>query len=156
MKKLDKNAYQEKRYDKGHLTILSIVVALIAIALIAGGVWLFIKGVMVSGVWATIWRIVLAFVMVLLGLPLGYVAFMMSVTAGAMIKVKDGNVSDVGNSAVGTVNINKCPKCGEKLEDEAEFCHKCGAEVDGQIKCACGHKNKVGAEFCNKCGKKLK
>ena len=155
MKKIDKNAYQEKRYDKGHLMIVGLLVAVLALALIIGGVILFIKGVKVDGVWPTAWRIVLSVVMVLFGLPFGYVAFMMMVTANSMISVKDGNVSDVGNSAVGTVNINKCPKCGEKLEDEAEFCHKCGAEVESVNKCHCGHKNKADAEYCAKCGKKL-
>lgn len=156
MKKLDKNAYIEKRYDKGHLTIVGIIVALIAIAGLVGGVWLFVKGCLISGIWSTIWRIALGIVLVFLGGSFGWVAIMILSTANSMINVKNGNVSDVGNSAVGTVNINKCPKCGEKLEDEAEFCHKCGAEVDGYIKCACGHKNKTDAEYCNKCGNKLK
>ncbi len=156
MKKIDKNAYQEKRYDKGHLMIVGLVVAVLALALIIGGVVLFIKGIKVDGVWSTIWRIMLSAVMLLLGLPFAYVAFMMMVTANSMISVKDGNVSDVGNSAVGTVNINKCPKCGEKLEDAAEFCHKCGAEVESVIKCSCGYKNKADAEHCIKCGKNLK
>lgn len=156
MKKLDKNVYQEKRYDKGHLAIVGIIVAILALAGIVGGIWLFVKGCIISGVWATIWRIALGSVLTLLGGSFGWVAIMILATANSMINVKDGNVSDVGNSAIGTVNINKCSKCGEKLEDEAEFCHKCGTEVDGIIKCACGHKNKADAEFCIKCGKNLK
>ncbi len=156
MKKLDKKAYQEKRYDKGHLTIVGVIVAIVAIASIVGGIALFIKGCTISGVWATMWRVVLGVILLLFGGSFGWVAIMIFSTANSMIKVKDGNVSDVGNSAVGTVNVNKCSKCGEKLEDEAEFCHKCGAEVDGYIKCECGHRNKTDAEFCNKCGKKLK
>ena len=156
MKKIDKNAYQEKRYDKGHLMLVGIVVAILALALVIGGIALFVKGVKIDGAWSKIWRIGLSTIMVLFGLPLGYVSFMMMVTANSMITVKDGNVSDVGNSAVGTVNINKCPKCGEKLEDDAEFCHKCGAEVEGANKCSCGYKNKLDAEHCIKCGKKLK
>ncbi|MFQ6723710.1 MAG: zinc ribbon domain-containing protein [Clostridia bacterium] len=156
MKKLDKNAYMEKIYDKGHLTIVGIIVALIAIVAIVGGIVLFVKGCIISGIWATIWRIVLSIILILFGGSFGWVAIMILATANSMIKVKDGNVSDVGNSAVGTVNINKCAKCGEKLEDEAEFCHKCGAEVDGYVKCTCGHKNSTEAEYCNKCGKKLK
>ncbi|MBQ7798527.1 MAG: zinc ribbon domain-containing protein [Clostridia bacterium] len=155
MKKLDKNAYQEKRYDKGHLTIVGLVIAILALAGLVGGIVLFVNGCIVSGIWATIWRIVLGLVLVLLGGSFGWVAIMILATANSMIKVKDGNVSDVGNSAMGTVNINKCSKCGEKLEDEAEFCHKCGAEVDGYLRCDCGAKNKVDAEFCIKCGKKL-
>lgn len=156
MKKLDKNAYQEKRYDKGHLAIVGLIVAIIAIAGLVGGVWLFVQGCLVGGVWSTIWRIILGVILVFLGGSFGWVSVMILVTANSMIKVKDGNVSDVGNSAVGTVNINKCSKCGEKLEDEAEFCYKCGAEVDGMLKCTCGHKNKTDAEFCTKCGKNLK
>lgn len=156
MKKLDKNVYQEKRYDKGHLAIVGIIVAILALAGIVGGIWLFVKGCIISGVWATIWRIALGSVLTLLGGSFGWVAIMILATANSMINVKDGNVSDVGNSAIGTVNINKCSKCGEKLEDEAEFCHKCGTEVDGIIKCDCGHKNKADAEFCIKCGKNLK
>ena len=156
MKKLDKKAYVEKRYDKGHLTIVGLVVAIIAIAGLIGGVALFIKGCNISGVWSTIWRIVLGVVLTLFSASLGWVAIMILVTAGNMINVKDGNVSDVGNSAVGTVNINKCPKCGEKLEDNAEFCHKCGTEVEGFVKCKCGYKNNPDAEFCIKCGKNLK
>ncbi|MBQ8522826.1 MAG: zinc ribbon domain-containing protein [Clostridia bacterium] len=156
MKKIDKNAYHEKRYDKGHLTIVGIIVAMVALASIIGGIVLFVQGCMIGGVWSIIWRVVLGIVLILFGGSIGWVAIMILATANSMIKVKDGNVSDVGNSAIGTVNINKCSKCGEKLEDEAEFCHKCGAEVEGYIKCACGHKNKTEAEFCEKCGKKLK
>jgi ribosomal protein L40E len=156
MKKLDKNAYVEKRYDKGHLTIVGIIVALLAIAGLVGGVVLFVQGCMIGGLWSILWRVVLGIILVLFSGSLGWVAIMILSTANSMINVKDGNVSDVGNSAVGTVNINKCPKCGEKLEDDAEFCHKCGTEVEGYIKCVCGHKNKADAEYCNKCGKKLK
>jgi len=156
MKKIDKNAYSEKRYDKGHLTIVGIVVAIFALTGLVGGVWLFVNGCLISGIWSIIWRISVGIILVLFGGSLGWIAIMIFATANSMIKVKDGNVSDVGNSAMGTVNINKCSKCGEKLEDEAEFCYKCGAEVEGFVKCECGHKNKTDVEFCIKCGKKLK
>ena len=155
MKKIDKKAHQEPRYDKSHLTLLGIVVALIAVALIVGGVWLFVKGVLVAGVVAKIWRIILSIVMVLLGLPFGVVAFMMLATASAMIKVKDGNVSDVGNSGKGTVNILKCQKCGAKLNEDNECCTKCGTRVDAVKKCQCGAKNILDATHCKKCGKEL-
>jgi len=156
MKKIDKKAYAEKRNDKGQLMLVGLVVALIAIAGLVGGVWLFIKGCMVSGVWPTIWRIALGIVLALLGGSIGIVAIMMMSTASSMIKVKDGNVSDVGNSAMGTVNINKCNKCGQKLEDNATFCTKCGTEVEGVVKCECGAVNSTESEYCKKCGKKLK
>lgn len=156
MKKIDKKAYHEPRYDKSHLTLVALVVAIIALALVVGGVWLFVKGILVDGAFATTWRIILGVVMAILGLPLGYVAFMMLVTASSMINVKDGNVSDVGNSAVGTVNVLKCSNCGTKLDDEVDHCPNCGKKQDGIIKCECGHKNIDSAKHCVKCGKELK
>ena len=155
MKKVDRDAYQENRVDKGHLTIIGWIVMILALALTIGGIWLFVKGVQVSGIFATIWRLVLSVGMILLGLPLGYVAFMMLVTAHSMINVRNGSVSDVENSAVGTVNVLKCNKCGTKLTEETDHCPNCGAKLDGTIKCECGHKNKQDAKHCVKCGKEL-
>lgn len=156
MKKIDKKAYEEKRHDKSHLMLLGILVALVALALIIGGVWLFIKGVSVAGALQKTWRILLAVVMLLFGLPVGYVSFMMMVTANSMINVKDGNVSDVGNSGMGTVNVYKCEKCGTKLTGDEEHCTNCGTQISGLVKCGCGAKNSVDAKHCAKCGKELK
>ena len=156
MKKINKNAYQEKRYSVDGLITVALIVAIVSLAMIVGGICLFVKGCSVSGVWATIWRIAIGLVLALFGGSFGWVSIMMFFTASDMIKVKKGNVSDVDNSAMGTVNVAKCSKCGEKIEDESEFCHKCGAKIDGYIKCSCGHKNKMEAEFCTKCGKNLK
>lgn len=155
MKKIDKKAYSEARIDKGHLTTVGLIVLLIALALTIGGIWIFVRGVQVSGVIATIWRIVLAIVMVLFGLPLGYVSFMMLVTAHSMIDVANGSVSDIGNSAVGTVNVYKCSRCGTKLDDVTDHCPNCGVKLDGVVKCECGHKNKADAKHCVKCGREL-
>ncbi len=156
MKKLDKNAYQEPRYDKGHLTLVGLIVMVLALAGIIGGICLIVKGINVSGVWATIWRILLGAILTLFGGSFGWVAIMLLSTANAMINVKDGNVSDVGNSAMGTVNVLKCAKCGEKLRDDAEHCTKCGTKVSDVVKCDCGHRNKLDADYCEKCGKQLK
>lgn len=156
MKKIDKNAYTEKRHDKSHLMILGLIVFVISIAMIIGGVVLFVKGVKVDGVWSTIWRIALGVAFALLGGTFGWVSIMLMVTAGSMINVKDGNVSDIGNSAMGTVNINKCSRCGTKLDADAEFCTNCGASVEATVKCGCGCINSIDAQNCKKCGKSLK
>ena len=156
MKKIDRNAYQEKRYDKSHLMLLGMFVALISLALVIGGVWLFVKGVSVAGALQKTWRIVLAVIMVIFGLPIGYVSFMMIATAHSMINIKDGNVSDVGNSGMETVNVYKCKKCGTKLTGDEEHCTNCGAKINGLVKCECGAKNSVDAKHCAKCGKELK
>jgi len=156
MKKIDKNAYRETRTDKSHLMIIGWLIALVSIAMLVGGGWLVVKGIMISGIWATIWRIVLGLGLVLLGVSFGAVSIMMISTSFSMIKVKDGNVRDVGNSAMGTVNVAKCDKCGAKLEDGADFCQKCGDKIDGVKKCECGHNNSIEAKHCIKCGKELK
>ena len=156
MKKIDKNAYTEKRHDKSHLMILGLIIFIISLAMLIGGVALIIRGVIIAKVSAIIWRAIVGGVLSLLGLTFAWVAIMVMVTAATMIKVKDGNVSDVGNSAVGTVNINKCPNCGTKLDEDAEFCTNCGAQIDGYIKCECGCKNSLDANNCKKCGKALK
>lgn len=156
MKKLDKNAYSENRHDKSHLMILGLIIFIISLAMLIGGVALIIRGVIIAKVSAIIWRAIVGGVLSLLGLTFAWVAIMVMVTAATMIKVKDGNVSDVGNSAVGTVNINKCPNCGTKLDEDAEFCTNCGAQIDGYIKCECGCKNSLDANNCKKCGKALK
>lgn len=156
MKKIDKNAYSEPRHDKSHLTLVALVVAIIALALVVAGVWLLVCGILADGTFATTWRIILAVLMIIIGLPLGYVAFMMFVTAHNMINVKDGNVSDLGNSAEGTLNVLKCYNCGTKLDEEVDHCPNCGRKQDGIIKCECGHKNSNEATHCVKCGKNLK
>ena len=155
MKEIDKNAYQEKRNDKGQLMIFGIVIAVIALAGLIGGIALFVNGFIVGGVWAKIWRIILGAVLALFGGTLGVVSFMMISTASSMINVKNGDVSDVGNSAMGTVNINKCSKCGQKLDDDATHCTKCGTQIDGVVKCECGAINSIENEYCKSCGKKL-
>lgn len=156
MKKLDKKAYSEKRYDKSHLMILGLIVFVIALAMLIGGIALIVRGAIIAKVSAIIWRAIVGGVLALLGLTFGWVSIMIMITAGSMIKVKDGNVSDVGNSAVGTVNVNKCPNCGTKLEEDAEFCTNCGTQIEGFIKCECGCKNSLDAQTCKKCGKALK
>lgn len=156
MKKIDKKAYKENRYDKGHLMILGVIVFVVSLAMLIGGVVLIVRGAIIAKLSAVIWRSIVGGLLALLGLIFGWFSIMVMITAGSMINVKDGNVSDVGNSAVGTVNINKCPNCGTKLDDETEFCTNCGAKVDGYIKCECGCKNSQDANNCKKCGKALK
>lgn len=156
MKNIDKDVYKEKRIGRGHLIAVAVVVGVIALAMIIGGIVLFVKGCKISGVWATIWRIAIGIVLALFGGSLGWVAVMMFFTGNSLIKVKDGNVKDLGNSAIGTVNVLKCNKCGEQLPEDSTFCTKCGTEVDGVVVCDCGTINSQENEYCKKCGKKLK
>ncbi len=156
MKNINKDVYQEKRYGKSQLLIVAIIVMLVSLAMLIGGIALFVNGCLSDGVINIIWKIVLGIILALFGGTLGWVSIMMLFTGISMIKVKDGNVKDVGNSGMGTVNILKCDKCGESLEEGSTFCPKCGTEVDGVIVCTCGEINSKENEFCKKCGKNLK
>ena len=46
-----------------------------------------------------------------------------------------------------------CDKCGRELDDKAQFCIYCGAQLNRNKFClVCGEKNKEDALFCQKCG----
>lgn len=46
-----------------------------------------------------------------------------------------------------------CDKCGRELDDKAQFCIYCGAQLNKNKFClVCGEKNKEDALFCQKCG----
>lgn len=53
----------------------------------------------------------------------------------------------------GTVG-NTCPKCGETISTEMQFCAKCGTKVKKECS-NCKHVNKHKNEYCEKCGTKL-
>lgn len=155
-KPLQKDIYREMKYGKKELTIVSIVLMVLSLALAVGGVLLVIFGAIKQiEAWQIIWRVILGVVMFIVGgIFLGIGITMFAVTR-SMINTNEGNVAD-GNRAMGTLNVNKCPKCGAKLADDAKFCKNCGAEIE-QHKCPnCGAEMSDNSKFCEKCGKEAK
>ena len=50
----------------------------------------------------------------------------------------------------------KCSKCGELIDENSNFCKKCGSQVGGLVSCpCCGAKNSAGSEICMVCKSKL-
>ena len=50
----------------------------------------------------------------------------------------------------------KCPKCGDVVETDEQYCTKCGEPLNVNSKCRyCGCQNKVSAKHCKQCGRQL-
>ena len=142
-------AYQEKRYGKRELKVMTGIVLAVAIISIVLGVVALIN----MDHWTKYIVAVLTFV---LGLGLlvwsVYLIVIVFSTHDERQSVRDGN------ETVGTANANLCDKCGRVIEADSVHCEHCGAKQSGKATktCAkCGAKNKDSAEFCKKCGEKL-
>ena len=155
MKKINKDAYREARYGKKTLMIISIVIFALCLGALAGGISMFVIGLMSGILSKMIWMPIVGGLLAILAIVFGIFSIIMFFTSVSMINVEQGSVKD-GNRAIGTVNVVKCDKCGEELPDNAAFCSKCGTAVEGVKTCECGAANEMDAEYCVSCGKKLK
>ena len=53
------------------------------------------------------------------------------------------------------LSVENCPKCGDKVDANENFCSKCGSSI--YIKCnKCNTVNETTDVFCRNCGNKLK
>ena len=154
MKQIDKNVYKEARYGRKHLMMFSIVALLLSLGALAGGIVMIVLGATSGDTTKIIWMCVVGGVLALLGLVFTMFSIVMFFTSVSMIKVENGSVKD-GNRAIGTVNVLKCDKCGEELDDNSTFCVKCGTKVEGGKMCECGTLNNQDAQYCKSCGKQL-
>lgn len=153
MKPLKKDIYQEMKYGKRELTIISIVVMILSIAMLAGGIVSIVFGAInPNGAWQIIWRVLLGVVLVILGGIFFGIGLTMFAVTRSMINTDEGNVAD-GNRAKGTLNVRKCDKCGQKLNDDAKFCSKCGKSVESKKCTNCGKEMNGDSQFCEYCGK---
>ena len=154
MKEIQKDVYHEAKYGRGTLLTVSIILLVLSLGALVGGIVLLVSAFTSASILALVLKIIFGALLTLCGGGLIVFALIMLFTALGMIKNKFGSVKD-GNRAIGTVNVVKCDKCGEELPDNAEFCSKCGTQVDGVKQCKCGTNNKMDAVFCTKCGEKL-
>jgi hypothetical protein len=153
MKPLKKDIYREMKLGKKELTIVSIVVMIVSLALLGGGIALVVLGVLnPNGAFEIIWRVLLGIILFILGGIIFSVGVTMFAITRSMINIDEGNVAD-GNRAVGTVNVLKCSKCGIKLSDDAKFCSSCGEPVELSVCESCGVPIAKDAKFCKECGK---
>lgn len=152
-KPLQKDIYREMKLGKRELTITSIIVIILSIALLAGGITLIVLGAInPDGAWQIVWRILVGILLLALGGILVGVGITMFAVTRSMLDIDEGNVAD-GNRAIGTVNVLKCEKCGTKLDDKAKFCKNCGEAVELNVCEVCGTPIAKDSRFCEECGK---
>lgn len=87
----------------------------------------------------------------LLFIPCGIIAAIGAKLASLGFKiVVAGYTTSLIDETVG----NSCPKCGEAITPEMQFCSKCGTKVRKECS-KCKHINNHKSEYCEKCGTKL-
>lgn len=156
MKEINREVQPSFNKGKTHLMIFAIVLCIISLAMLVGGVVLIVNGCLADGVFSIVWRVILGALLVIFGGIFGWVSFMMIATSLHMIKAGQGSVADKINTAVGTVGVIKCDKCGAQMDEKDEFCPKCGKNSSKYVNCdKCGAINPKDNEFCTKCGKEI-
>ncbi len=153
-KPLQKDIYREMKFGKKQLTITSIVVLVLSVALLAVGVFVVVRGALnPNGAWQIIWRVLLGVISLLIGGVLLGVGITMFAVTRSMINVEQGSVSDIGSRAIGAENVNKCEKCKTVLSDDAKFCKACGEPVELEMCERCGKPILKGSKYCEECEK---
>lgn len=63
-------------------------------------------------------------------------------------------ITDYTTNLADSVVGNNCPECGDKIENDEEYCTKCGTQLK-KICSNCKTINSTKDTYCKKCGKKL-
>ena len=141
---------------KKNLVLTSVFITILSLLLTAGSIFLIVWGVknLRDSLAVSIVLIIvgaLLALMFLAGVVFGFVFFF----TGKSLVALNGSVAE-DNLGIGTANMNKCSKCGTKVENGDKFCPKCGQDVSDAKKCdKCGVLNKLDSHVCTACGEKL-
>lgn len=102
----------------------------------------------IIGVVAGSLLILLSFALIFVGIHFVWI--------GAVIKATNGSIKD-DDLCKGTVNMIKCPKCGNEVAADDKVCGNCGKVLAKTVKCPeCGEEVEASKKFCTKCGAELK
>ena len=142
---------------KKQLIWLSVIIIIVSLAFFAGGVVLIVSGAMdiaeAASVVGIVLKMVFGVVLILLGC-IGLGAGIIMIWTGGAIKAKYGSIME-GNLGFGTVNMQKCPKCGSQIKGDEKFCGICGYNFE-KSKCPnCGEEVEKDKKYCTKCGEKI-
>lgn len=113
------------RIEKGKRTLvgLGIVLSVLALALFAGGIFLFMLGAKADSLVTTIIMIIVGIVMICVSV-VGILASIRFIWVGGSLVATKGSTSQ-DNIAKGSMNVVKCPKCGCTNTIDAKECANC-------------------------------
>ncbi|MBR1925477.1 MAG: zinc ribbon domain-containing protein [Clostridia bacterium] len=142
---------------KKQLIGLSVTIIVVSLAFLAGGVFLIVSGAIgiSESAYAVgiVLKMVFGVILILLGI-VGLGAGIVMVWTGGAIKAKYGSIME-GNLGFGTVNMQKCPKCGSQIKEDEKFCGICGYHFE-KPKCPnCGEEVDQDKKYCTNCGEKM-
>jgi len=66
------------------------------------------------------------------------------------------SVSRPSSSAIGTIEMLRCPKCHNEVTPDSKFCKNCGTHLVVMNRCQdCGTELPAEAKFCSSCGSRI-
>ncbi len=114
------------RIEKGkkQLIWLSIIVLVVSIGILAGGIALIVSGanaIVDADVLSIVLQIVGGSIMSMAGL-VGVVLAIVMVWTGGSLRATRGNIAEDNSLAKGTINMEKCQKCGCETKNHKHTC----------------------------------
>lgn len=144
--------------QKRALTIFGLVLLILAVVAFVGAVLLVVFGsINLSKATYVAGGLELGFgILLLFGSVIGLVYGITLTWTSSYLKAVNGSIAE-DNLSKGTVNMIKCPNCGNEITSKDKACPNCGKSLATKKVCpSCGKDNRTNAKHCNNCGADLK
>ncbi len=143
---------------KTQLLVLVIICITIGLCLLIGGIVCTVKNISnmtQDNIASSIFLVILGIVLALCGITsIGFSTYWLFIALS--LKATKGNIADKNEVANKTVNMEKCPNCGEEVNSTDLVCGKCGHLLSDTKVCpSCGATNNSDNKVCSACGKEF-